>query len=504
MTDPVLWTLIAVQIAMGAFDTLVHHEGTERLAWRPSQQTELRLHGVRNLFYALIFLAFGWFQPQGVFTWILATILAVEVLITLWDFVEEDMTRALPATERVNHTLLALNYGAILALAGPVLWDWALLPGAMIPVSYGWWSVMATGAAIGVAIFGVRDLFAAARSTRLGGGDPAALVADLPPNQRVLITGGTGFIGTRLVTALVAGGHDVTVLTRDPDGAELPHPVRLIDSLDLIQDEEVFDLVVNLAGEGIATGLWTVRKRAQIIESRMQATQELAALIDRLETKPSCMITGSAIGWYGLTGDEPLAEGAASSPCFLHDVCAAWETAAEPIEASGVRVVKLRLGLVLGIEGGLLAKLLMPFEFGAGFVLGRGRQWMSWIALDDVIRTIAFAAVTPGLDGPINAVAPGAVRNVDFSRTLAATLRRPLLLRIPSWALSGLLGSLGRETMLSGQRVLPEKFAAHGFVFMHEELAPLLSKITGDKRRQKAGAVSMDEQSGRAEMALPG
>jgi len=216
MDNPILWSLISVQVFMGAFDTLVHHEGTERLAWRASQKHELRLHGVRNFFYAVIFMSFAWLEPHGVFTMILSGILAVEVLITLWDFVEEDMTRKLPATERINHTLLALNYGAILALAAPHLWEWAFLPSALIPVSYGWWSVMATVSAIGVGVFSARDLLAAARSERLDRGDPAKLVEGLKPRQHVLVTGGTGFIGRRLVEALVAARHHVTVLTRDP------------------------------------------------------------------------------------------------------------------------------------------------------------------------------------------------------------------------------------------------------------------------------------------------
>ena len=215
MHDPVLWTLIAIQVAMGAFDTLVHHEGTERLAWRPSQRRELQLHGVRNFFYAVIFLTFAWAEPHGVWTMVLAGILTVEVLITLWDFVEEDLTRKLPGTERINHTLLALNYGAILALAAPILWDWAEQPTALYAANYGWWSIFATLSALGVGLFSARDLLAASRSEHLDRGDPARLVAALPPRQKVLITGGTGFIGSHLVKALVRAGHDVTVLTRN-------------------------------------------------------------------------------------------------------------------------------------------------------------------------------------------------------------------------------------------------------------------------------------------------
>ena len=215
MDNPILCSQNSIQVFMGALDTLVHHEDTVLLARRASQKFELRLHGVRNFSYAVIFMCFAWIEPHGIYTMILAGILTVEVLITLWDFVEEDLTRKLPATERINHTLLALNYGAILTLAAPYLWQWSFMPNALIPVSYGWWSVMATVSAIGVGVFSARDLLAAARSDRLDRGDPAELVKALKPRQHILVTGGTGFIGSRLVEALVTARHHVTVLTRD-------------------------------------------------------------------------------------------------------------------------------------------------------------------------------------------------------------------------------------------------------------------------------------------------
>lgn len=485
MDNPILWSLISVQVFMGAFDTLVHHEGTERLAWRASQKHELRLHGVRNFFYAVIFMTFAWLEPHGIFTIILASILTVEVLITLWDFVEEDLTRKLPATERINHTLLALNYGAILALAAPYLWEWAFLPNALVPVSYGWWSIMATVSAVGVGVFSVRDLLAAARSDRLDRGDPAALVAALKPRQKILVTGGTGFIGARLVEALVTARHHVTVLTRDVRKADqLTHPVRVIASLDLIDDDDHFDAVVNLAGDSVAGGLWTAKKRAKIIASRVEMTRAVQALIARLNHKPECLINGSAVGWYGLQedgDDTELTEAAPAEPAFVHDVCEAWEQETLPIGAQGVRVVILRIGLVLGVDGGMLAKLLTPFEFGGGGIMGHGRQWMPWIEHDDMIRVIAFAIATRNISGPVNAVAPEPVRNDAFSRDLASALHRPLLLRFPQWLLSGALGDLGRETMLGGQRVVPQRLRESGFVFRHDILAPMLREITGAK-----------------------
>ncbi|WP_417708782.1 TIGR01777 family oxidoreductase [Roseibium aggregatum] len=495
MDNPLLWTLISIQIFMGAFDTLVHHEGSERLAWRPSQKTELRLHGVRNFFYAVIFLCFGWLEPHGVYTMLLSAILVAEVLITLWDFVEEDMTRKLPWTERINHTLLALNYGAILALAAPVLWQWSFLPSALIPVSYGWWSVLSTVSALGVGLFSARDLLAAARSDRLGGVDPAGLVAALPPRRHILVTGGTGFIGQRLVEALVRGGHFVTVLTRDLRKAEgLAHPVRVITSLDQIHDAEHFDAIVNLAGDPIASGLWTSRKRARIIGSRVEMTEALRALVGRLDTKPACLINGSAIGWYGLHGDETLTEDANFEPAFVHEVCERWEQAAQKLERDGVRVVLLRIGLVLGVVGGILAKLLTPFEFGGGGAMGSGRQWMSWIERDDLIRIIARTVADETLSGPVNATAPVPVRNAEFTGALARALHRPAFLRLPAWFLSTALGDMGRETMLAGQRVVPAKLVAAGFRFRHPELAPMLQVITGARE----GAARGEEQEARS------
>ncbi len=485
MDNPILWSLISVQVFMGAFDTLVHHEGTERLAWRASQKHELRLHGVRNFFYALIFMTFAWLEPHGVFTTILASILAIEVLITLWDFVEEDLTRKLPATERINHTLLALNYGAILALAAPYLWEWAFLPSGLVPVSYGWWSIMATVSAIGVGVFSARDLLAAARSDRLDRGDPAALVEALKPCQHILITGGTGFIGSRLVEALVAARHHVTVLTRDVQKVDqLNHPVRVIANFDLIENDEQFDAIVNLAGDPVASGIWTAKKRARIIRSRVEMTRAVHALIARLNHKPECLVNGSAVGWYGLQNDgddAKLTEEALAKPAFVHDVCEAWEQETLPISAQGVRVVILRIGLVLGVDGGMLAKLLTPFEFGGGGIMGNGRQWMPWIEHDDMIRVIAFAIATQSIAGPVNAVAPKPERNEAFSRGLAAALHRPLWLRFPHWLLSGALGDLGRETMLGGQRVVPMRLSEVGFVFRYDTLAPMLRKITGSK-----------------------
>ena len=437
----------------------------------------------------VIFLCLAWTELHGIFAIILAAILVLETVITLWDFVEEDMTRKLPWTERINHTLLTLNYGAILVLAAPVLWQWSGHKSAVLPVSYGWWSAIATVAAIGVGIFSARDLLAAARSERLARGNPADLVKSLPPRRHVLVTGGTGFVGNRLVNALVTAGHFVTVLTRDPRKADtLCHPVRVITNLDMIHDRDRVDAIVNLAGEPIANGLWTKQKRDRIITSRIGMTEAVRALVGRLEHKPECVISGSAIGWYGLRGDEVLTESGAPSPCFTHDVCDRWERAAQKMADDNVRVVTLRMGIVLGVDGGMLARLLTPFEFGGGAVLGSGRQWMSWIELDDLVRAIAYVMADKNLEGAVNATAPEPARNADFTRLLAGALHRPAFLRIPARLLARLLGDMARETMLASQRVVPERLLDKGFKFRHPEMAAMLKEITGARDGAGTGA----------------
>jgi hypothetical protein len=216
MTSPVLWSLIAIQLALGLFDIVYHHEMMERLAWRVSQHRELKLHAARNLAYAVLFLALGLFELRGFWAMLVIAVLGAEVVITLTDFVEEDLSRKLPASERVTHALLAINYGAVLALLVPVLVGWASQPTAIVPVWYGVVSVLAPLAAAGVIVFGLRDFFAARRAQRLALGNAAELVRALPGRQRVLITGATGFIGRRLTEALASAGHEVIVLARDP------------------------------------------------------------------------------------------------------------------------------------------------------------------------------------------------------------------------------------------------------------------------------------------------
>ena len=478
MTSPVLWTLIAIQIAMGAFDTLYHHEMTERLAWRPSQRHELQLHGVRNMLYALLFLILGWLEVHGLLAMAIIVILVAEVVITLMDFVEEDMSRKLPASERINHTLLALNYGAILVLLLPVLIGWAGQPTAIRPEFYGFWSILAAVSAVGVSLFGLRDLAASRRLARLDSRSVSGLVAGLPGRQTILITGATGFIGSRLVLALTDAGHRVIALVRNPAKADALHPpITLVTSLDQIADDTHIDAIVNLAGEPIGNGLWTEAKRRKIVESRITMTKDVVRLIARLQRRPGVLVSGSAIGWYGLWQDQPLTESAKAHACFSHELCAAWEREAGCAADYGVRVVCLRIGLVVGTEGGFLTRMLTPFEFGLGGPMGSGKQWMSWIERDDLVRLIGHALAKPDIAGPINATAPIPVTNRKFTEELGRRLQRPALFRIPAALLHHAAGDFADELLLGGQRVIPNKALSSGFVFRHETLRSALEAI---------------------------
>jgi uncharacterized protein len=357
----------------------------------------------------------------------------------------------------------------------------------------GFLSIMAALAALGA--LGLRDLAANRRSQRPAGGAPGDLVDALTRPHTVLLTGATGFIGSRLAQALSAAGHDVIVLTRNPaKAASLQPPFRLITGLDQLPAGTRIDAIVNLAGEPIGNGLWTRAKRRRILTSRLRITRELVHLIERLAQPPKILISGSAIGWYGLWQDETLTEFDGGKNCFTHRVCDAWEQTARRAQRLGVRVIRLRIGLVLGTQGGLLRRLLVPFEFGLGGPIGSGEQWMSWIERDDLVRLIAHGIATPALLGPVNATAPEPVRNAAFMQALGGALNRPARLRFPAAILHLLAGDFADELLLGGQRVLPAKADLSGFKFRHPTLSSALAGIFGsDPATEPVGLMPLPE-----------
>lgn len=323
----------------------------------------------------------------------------------------------------------------------------------------------------------MHDLASSARFTSHSLESPAALVSTLAERQTVLVTGGTGFVGSRLVEALLDGGHNAIVLSRKPGSAAVPGKAWTVGSLDAIPGDTRIDVIVNLAGEPISNGLWTTAKRKRIIESRTDMIDGCLRLTQRLVRRPQVFITASAIGWYGIRGDEPLDETSGGTACFSREVCERIEQAAKKVEASGLRTVMLRIGLVLDRAGGMLGRMLTPFRLGLGGPFGKGQHWMSWVHRDDLVRLIAHCAANPEVSGPVNGTAPEPVRNRDFTRALGKALRRPAVIPVPALPLKLVLGQFAEELLLGGQRVHPVKAQASGFAFRYPELDGALSAI---------------------------
>jgi uncharacterized protein (TIGR01777 family) len=290
-----------------------------------------------------------------------------------------------------------------------------------------------------------------------------------------LITGGSGFIGSALCRSLIADGHRVTVLTRDIERARtrVPEAVFLIDRLDFAED---VGAVVNLAGENLAGGRWTSARKHEFVGSRIGTTKRLLDWIERQERAPGVLVSGSAIGWYGPAGDEELDEDADAGNDFSAHLCRDWEAEAVKAEALGVRVCRLRTGIVLGTEGGALRKMLLPFRAGIGGRMGSGRQWMSWIARADIVALIRWLIDHDSARGAYNGTAPAAVTNAEFARALGAALHRPAVLPTPAFALRLLFGEMA-DILLTGQRVVPKRATAEGFKFKYPELPSALSSV---------------------------
>lgn len=297
--------------------------------------------------------------------------------------------------------------------------------------------------------------------------------------KRFLITGGSGFIGSRLVPVLLEQGHDVTVLTRNPDktAQHFKHAVTTVEQPGALNDTEAFDVVINLAGQGITDKRWTQGIKKQIRDSRIMTTQKLISYLQRARKKPELLISGSAIGYYGLQDDKPLDEQAAGDASFSSKLCLDWEHEAQHAEALGIRTCYLRTGIVLGKKGGALSKMLPAFKMGLGGPMGSGNQWMSWIHIDDLVGIILNTIINKKITGPINATAPNPVTNKVFSSTLARVLKRPAFLPMPAFILKLMLGEMAIELLLSGQRVIPNKMLDAGYDFQYAELENALHDV---------------------------
>jgi uncharacterized protein (TIGR01777 family) len=293
--------------------------------------------------------------------------------------------------------------------------------------------------------------------------------------MRILVTGGTGFIGTALVNRLLETNHSVTVLTRQQ--LESGDRLDYVSSLDTLKHDEKIDAVINLAGASLADRRWTRRYKQEIFSSRLDTTRDLVALLSRLEQTPATLLSGSAIGYYGHHGDESLDENGESLPGFAQDLCKQWESAALQARDLGVRVCLLRLGVVLDAGGGAFTQMDRPFRLGIANWMGHGRQWLSWIHRADVIAAIEFLLANETLSGPFNLTAPDPVTSRGFCEIMKRHRRTLLTAPVPALVMRLMVGEMADELLLNGQRVMPASLQDAGFTFRYPTLDDALKAI---------------------------
>ncbi len=293
--------------------------------------------------------------------------------------------------------------------------------------------------------------------------------------MRVLMTGSGGLIGQALLSFLTTNGHTVVRLTRSP--ATGRHILWNPDAGTVNTDDlEDFGAIVHLAGETIV-GRWTPEKKARILESRTKGTRLLCESLAHLRSRPIVLVSASAIGYYGDRGDQVLDEESSAGSLFLSEVAEAWEAGTEPAMRIGIRVVNMRIGFVLSKAGGGLAAMLLPFKLGIGGRVGCGLQYISWIALDDVVGAVSHALLSDTLRGPVNAVAPHPVTNLEFTKTLGRVLRRPTIFPLPAFAARLVLGEMANELLLASTRVNPSRLLASGYEFRFPDLPGALRHV---------------------------
>jgi uncharacterized protein (TIGR01777 family) len=481
-----VFAILSVQALIGAFDNLWHHELEAKLPQRISARYELVLHAAREAIYAVLFLGLAWVRWDGVWAWVLAGLLAIEIVITLADFIEEDLTRRLPVLERVLHTILAVSYGSFVAALAPVLVVWAAAPTGLPAAGHGWVSLLFTVYAAGVFAWSIRNWIAAARLYREARTMRPGLRVIPPHGPAVLVTGGTGFIGRALVRSLLDDDRRVIVLTRDARRAAGCFGARVVvvETLDALAAETPITAIVNLAGASIIGGRWTARRKAVLLGSRVDTTRQVRALIERLDHKPTVLVNASAVGFYGTGGGgNEVDETAPPQPgAFQSDLCAASEGEAKAIRGLGLRLTMLRFGVVLGRSGGSFPPLDAASRFGLGATLGTGRQPMPWVHLEDAVAALRWTIDKRGVEGAVNVVAPGLVSQMDFTRLVAHANGRTARLRIPG-RLIKLIAGEAATILLDGQAATPRRLLAAGFCFKYANLDTALSELTRRKLR---------------------
>lgn len=480
------FALLTAQAVLGGFDNLWRHEITERLPAKRSASVEVGLHAVRELLYAFVFIAFAWYEWHGAWVLLLSTVLGCEIVVTLADFVVEDRTRRLPAVERVLHTVLAINLGFVLAALAPTFASWWQQPTEVTRANNGYYSWLFTLFSAGVFAWSIRNALAVLKHRRPLEWVRHPIVPGVSPSRRtILVTGATGFVGGHLVRRLLERGDAVTVYTRDADRALDrfgPH-VDIVTHLDSIPADARIDAIANLAGARILGFPWTRRRRRTLLDSRLRTTRALVSLCARLIQAPRVFVSTSAIGYYGVRGDQRLDEQAAPQQIFQSQLCEQWEAAATAAESLCARVVRLRFGLVFGRDGGALPGLARPVRAGLGAITGDGRQWVSWIHVDDLVRLIEFALDKPTMRGAVNAVAPHAATHLQLQQTLARALGRKIRLRVPAFVLRACLGEMA-QLLVDGQRVVPRRALATGFTFHHPDLREALTHLLAPGGRE--------------------
>jgi len=288
--------------------------------------------------------------------------------------------------------------------------------------------------------------------------------------MKVLVTGASGLIGTALQRSFAEKSHEMLLTTRKESDDEQHVQWTAEDGFAEPEKLEGIDAVVHLAGESVSGLRWTDEKKKAIRDSRVLGTRNVVDTISKLKQKPKVLIAASAIGFYGERGDEEVTESSTGGDNFLAEVGKAWESESRRAEDAGIRTVLLRTGIVLSKDGGALGTMLTPFKLGVGGVVGSGKQWMSWISLDDEIAVINFAIENENLRGAINAVSPNPVTNEEFTKTLGEVLYRPTFLPLPQFAISMIFGEMGDALLLASTKVLPKRLEDAGFKFKYPQL----------------------------------